>query len=39
MWILRKHIADMNPVEAMNTIHDRMLRTLSNEEFLLTMNS
>ena len=39
MWILRKHIADMNPVEAMNTIHDRMLRTVSNEEFLLTMNS
>ena len=39
MWILRKYIADMNPVEAMNTIHDRMLRTRTNEEFLLTMNS
>ena len=39
MWILRKHISDMNPVEAMNTIHDRMLHTRTNEEFLLTMNS
>ena len=39
MWILRKHISDMNPVEAMNTIHDRMLHTRNNEEFLMTMNS
>ena len=39
MWILRKHISDMNSVEAMNTIHDRMLQTRNNEEFLLTMNS
>ena len=39
MWILRKYIADMNPVEAMNTIHDRMLHTRNNEEFLMTMNS
>ena len=39
MWILRKYIADMNSIEAMNTIHDRMLQTRSNEEFLLTMNS
>ncbi len=39
MWILRKHISDMNSVEAMNTIHDRMLHTRNNEEFLLTMNS
>lgn len=39
MWILRKYISDMNPVEAMNTIHDRMLRTRTNEEFLMTMNS
>lgn len=38
MWILRKYIADMNPIEAMNTIHDRMERTKSNEEFLLSMN-
>lgn len=39
MWILRKFIADMNPIEAMNSIHDRMQKTLSNEEFLLAMNS
>ena len=39
MWILRKYIADMNPIEAMNTIHDSMERTNSNEEFLLSMNS
>ncbi len=39
MWILRKYIADMNPIEAMNTIHDSMERTKSNEEFLLSMNS
>jgi transcription termination factor Rho len=39
MWILRKYIADMNPIEAMNTIHDSMERTHSNEEFLLSMNS
>ena len=39
MWILRKYISDMNSVEAMNTIHDRMERTRDNEEFLLSMNS
>ena len=39
MWILRKYIADMNSVEAMNTIHERMERTQNNEEFLLSMNS
>lgn len=39
MWILRKYIADMNPIEAMNTIHDRMVRTRDNDEFLATMNS
>ena len=39
MWILRKHIADMNSLEAMNTIHDRMAKTRDNEEFLLSMNS
>ena len=38
MWILRKYIADMNPIEAMNSIHDRMLRTQDNNEFLLSMN-
>ena len=39
MWILRKYISDMNAVEAMNTIHDRMQQTKDNEEFLLSMNS
>ena len=39
MWILRKYIADMNPIEAMNTIHSQMERTHDNDEFLLTMNS
>lgn len=38
MWILRKFIADMNPIEAMNSIHDRMERTRNNDEFLLSMN-
>ncbi len=39
MWILRKYISDTNPIEAMNSIHDRMIRTHNNEEFLLSMNS
>jgi len=39
MWILRKYISDMNAMEAMNTIHDKMEKTLNNEEFLLSMNS
>ena len=38
MWILRKYIADMNSLEAMNTIHDRMERTRNNMEFLASMN-
>ena len=39
MWILRKYIADMTSLEAMDTIHDRIERTKNNDEFLLTMNS
>ena len=39
MWILRKYISDMNPIEAMNTIHTSMQRTRDNDEFLLSMNS
>lgn len=39
MWILRKFIADMNPLEAMNLIKDRMEKTRNNEEFLMSMNS
>lgn len=39
MWILRKFISDMNPIEAMNTIHKSMQQTRNNEEFLISMNS
>jgi len=38
MWIIRKFIAEMNPIEAMNTVRDRLVQTHSNEEFLLAMN-
>jgi transcription termination factor Rho len=38
MWIMRKYIAEMNPIEAMNTVHDRLVQTRNNEEFLLSMN-
>ncbi|MAH82200.1 MAG: transcription termination factor Rho [Flavobacteriaceae bacterium] len=39
MWIMRKYLADMNPVEAMEFIIDRFKRTENNEEFLISMNS
>jgi transcription termination factor Rho len=39
IWLIRKFIADMNPVEAMEFLKDRMSNTMSNEEFLVTMNS
>ena len=38
MWILRKHLGDMNPQEAMEFLLDRLRRTQSNEEFLISMN-
>jgi transcription termination factor Rho len=38
MWVARKFIAEMNPIEAMGTIRDRLVKTRSNEEFLLSMN-
>ncbi len=38
MWIVRNFIADMNPLEAMNTVRDRIVQTADNEEFLNTMN-
>ena len=38
MWILRKYLAEMNPVEAMEFIEQRIAQTRNNEEFLLTMN-
>ncbi|MCF0203404.1 MAG: transcription termination factor Rho [Bacteroidaceae bacterium] len=39
MWIMRKHIADMNPLEAMNVVQHNMDLTKNNEEFLMSMNS
>jgi len=38
MWLMRKYLADMNPVEAMEFIADRIKQTRHNEEFLLSMN-
>jgi transcription termination factor Rho len=38
VWILRKHLADMNPIEAMEFMKDRLRSTKSNEEFLVSMN-
>lgn len=39
MWILRKYLSDMNPVEAMDFVKDRLEKTKDNDEFLLSMNS
>ncbi len=39
MWILRKYLADMNPVEAMTDVKNRLERTKDNDEFLMSMNS
>ena len=39
MWILRKFLSDMNPIEAMNELKNRMEHTRNNEEFLISMNS
>lgn len=39
MWILRNHLSDMNSVEAMSFLRDRMLHTESNEHFLASMNA
>lgn len=38
MWIMRKYLADMNPVEAMEFLESRIKRTRNNEEFLISMN-
>jgi transcription termination factor Rho len=38
MWIVRNFIAEMNPIEAMNTLRDRILHSKNNEEFLISMN-
>ncbi|MCF8345617.1 MAG: transcription termination factor Rho [Bacteroidales bacterium] len=39
IWILRNYLSDMNPVESMEFLKDRMMKTSSNEEFLISMNS
>ncbi|HRY32803.1 MAG TPA: transcription termination factor Rho [Bacteroidales bacterium] len=39
IWILRNHLADMNPLEAMEFLKERMKYTQTNEEFLISMNS
>ena len=39
MWILRKFLSDMNPIEAMDFVKGRLEHTKTNEEFLLSMNS
>ena len=38
MWILRKYLADMNPIEAMDFVKDKLEKTKDNDEFLLSMN-
>lgn len=38
MWIMRKYLSDMNPVEAMDFINDRFKKTKNNSEFLISMN-
>ncbi len=38
IWILRNHLADMNPIEAMQFLKEKMKFTKSNEEFLMSMN-
>ncbi|MGJ8666748.1 MAG: transcription termination factor Rho [Patiriisocius sp.] len=38
MWVMRKYLADMNPVEAMEFINERFRTTRTNEEFLISMN-
>ena len=39
MWVLRKFLADMNPMEAMTFVKDKLEHTKDNDEFLLSMNS
>ena len=38
MWVLRKYLADMNPVEAMEFINERIKFSKNNQEFLISMN-
>jgi len=38
MWVLRKYLADMNPIEAMEFINDKIKFSKNNDEFLISMN-
>jgi transcription termination factor Rho len=38
LWVLRKHLSDMNPIEAMEFLLNQLSKTRSNEEFLISMN-
>jgi len=38
VWVMRKILADMEPIEAMEFLLDKMKGTENNEEFLETMN-
>lgn len=38
LWVLRNHLSDMTPVEAMEFVKDRIRNTKSNEEFMFSMN-
>jgi transcription termination factor Rho len=38
IWILRKYLTDMNSIEAMEFLRERLAKTESNEEFLISMN-
>jgi len=39
MWVMRKYLTDMNPIEAMEFVNDRIKMTKNNDEFLISMNS
>lgn len=39
IWILRNYLTDMNSVEAMEFLRDRLVKTATNEDFLMSMNS
>ncbi len=39
LWILRNHLTDMTPIEAMEFLKERLVKTQNNEEFLISMNS
>jgi transcription termination factor Rho len=39
MWVLRKYLSDMNPIEAMDFLKNQLNNTKNNDEFLMSMNS